>query len=84
MQEQLRNQVEEIWLTPILGQYLLRPTDRAYNSNGTLNYGGASGRLSNGFFNVAALQKLNEKQAETARGFANFSAEYKILKNLKL
>ena len=67
---------------PILGQYLLRPTDRAYNSNGTLNYGGASGRLSNGFFNVAALQKLNEKQAETARGFANFSAEYKILKNL--
>ena len=70
------------YANPILGQYLLRPTDRAYNPDGTLNLGGTNGKLSNGFFNNAALQQLNYIQSQTARVFGNFQADYKILKNL--
>ncbi len=70
------------YANPILGQYLLRPTDRAYNLDGTLNLGGTNGKLSNGFFNNAALQQLNYIQSQTARVFGNFQADYKILKNL--
>ena len=70
------------YANPILGQYLLRPTDRAYNPDGTLNFGGTNGKLSNGFFNSAALQQLNYIQSQTARAFGNFQADYKILKNL--
>ncbi|MEC5394221.1 SusC/RagA family TonB-linked outer membrane protein [Bergeyella sp. RCAD1439] len=66
---------------PILGQYFLRPTDAVRNADGTYNYGD-SGYLSNGLFNVAAVQQLDYSIAKTARVFANFQAEYKILKNL--
>ena len=70
------------YANPILGQYLLRPTDRAYKTDGSLNYGGRGGKLSNGFYNVVALQNLNYIQSQTTRAFGNFQADYKILKNL--
>lgn len=66
---------------PIFGQYFLRPTDALRGSDGAYNLG-SYGRLSNGLFNVAALQDLNYTKAGTARIFANLQAEYKILKNL--
>ena len=67
---------------PILGQYLLQPTDPIYKPDGTFNFGGASGKLSNGLYNNAALQRLNHIQSQTSRAFGNFQADYKILKNL--
>ena len=39
-------------------------------------------KLSNGFYNVVALQNLNYIQSQTTRAFGNFQADYKILKNL--
>ncbi|MDO4229414.1 MAG: SusC/RagA family TonB-linked outer membrane protein [Capnocytophaga sp.] len=66
---------------PILGQYLLRPTDAVRNADGTFNYG-RNGYMSNRLYNVAALQTLNHINAETTRLFGNFQADYKILKNL--
>ncbi|MFB9120312.1 SusC/RagA family TonB-linked outer membrane protein [Bergeyella porcorum] len=67
---------------PIMGQYFLRPTDPVRNADGSYYLGGSGGRMSNGLFNVAALQSLNYKQGNTARIFGNLQAEYKILKNL--
>lgn len=67
---------------PILMQYMLRPTDRAYNPDGTLNLGDAGGKLSNSLFNAVAVQELSYNIAQTTRGFANFQADYKIWKNL--
>ena len=67
---------------PILGQYLLQPTDPVYHSDGSFNFGGSNGKLSNGLFNNAALQQLNYIQSQTTRAFGNFQADYKILKNL--
>lgn len=66
---------------PILGQYFLRPTDPIRNANGSY-YFGTAGRLSNGLFNVAALQDLNFETAQTARVFANVQADYKIVRGL--
>ena len=66
---------------PILGQYLLQPIDRAYNPDGTYNYG-VNGELRNGLHNVAALQGINQYKAETVRGFGNFQADYKLWDNL--
>lgn len=67
---------------PILGQYFLRPTEAVRTATGAYNYGGAGGRLSNNMFNVAALQDLNYRRANTARVFGNLQADYKILDNL--
>ncbi|MEN4759361.1 SusC/RagA family TonB-linked outer membrane protein [Chryseobacterium sp. C39-AII1] len=67
---------------PILAQYFNRPTDPVRNADGSWYFGGATGRLSNGNFNPAALQDLNYVKAGTFRAFANLNAEYKILKNL--
>ena len=69
-------------LNPYLRTVSIRPTDRAYNTDGSLNYGGRGGKLSNGFYNVVALQNLNYIQSQTTRAFGNFQADYKILKNL--
>ncbi|AJW64362.1 TonB-dependent Receptor Plug Domain protein [Elizabethkingia miricola] len=66
---------------PILAQYFNRPTDPVRNPDGSW-YLGQRGRLSNGNFNVAALQDLNYNRNETARVFANLQAEYKIVKGL--
>ncbi|MCQ4039391.1 SusC/RagA family TonB-linked outer membrane protein [Riemerella anatipestifer] len=66
---------------PILGQYFLRPSDALLNGDGTYNLG-SYGRLSNGLFNVAALQNLNYINASTARIFANLQTDYKLAKNL--
>ncbi|WP_204271122.1 hypothetical protein, partial [Escherichia coli] len=65
----------------ILAQYFNRPTDALRNADGSWNLG-QSGRLTNGKFNVAALQDLNYSRNETARVFANLQAEYKIIKGL--
>lgn len=65
---------------PILARYFLYPTDPLKNSDGTYYFG--NGRLSNSFYNIAALQDINYQRANTARVFANIQADYKILKNL--
>ena len=66
----------------ILGQYLLQPTDRAYNPDGTLYLGGSNRKMSNGLQNSVANQQMNYIETQTARAFGNFQADYKILKNL--
>lgn len=67
---------------PILAQYFNRPTDPAYNPDGTWYWNPATSRLSNSQFNPGYLLEKNYVQAGTLRAFANLSAEYKILKNL--
>lgn len=66
---------------PMLTELFARPTDPAYNSDGTY-YLGVNGRLSNNLFNNAYLAENNYYRAETARVFAAVNADYKILKNL--
>lgn len=66
---------------PILTELFARPTDAAYNADGSYNLG-IAGRLSNNLFNNAYLAENNYYRAETARIFANLNADYKILKNL--
>lgn len=66
---------------PMLTELFARPTDAAYNADGSYNLGTA-GRLSNNLFNNAYLADHNYYRAETARVFANVNADYKILKNL--
>lgn len=64
---------------PVMGQYFLRPTEPVRNSYGSYNLG-TSGRLSNGLYNVAAIQDLNFQKAQTSRFFTNLQADYKIAK----
>ena len=66
---------------PIMAQYFLRPTDAARNADGSYNFG-EDNALSNGLYNTAAGQALNDMQAQTARVFANLKVNYKIIKNL--
>lgn len=66
---------------PVYGQYMLRPTERAYNSDGSFNYG-QYGMLSNGTYNIAALQQLNHNKNQTIRALANFQLDYQVAKNL--
>ena len=66
---------------PILTELFARPTDAAYNPDGSY-YLGVNGRLSNNLFNNAYLAENNYYRAETARVFASLNADYKILKNL--
>ena len=66
---------------PIMAQYFLRPTDAARNADGSYNLG-EDNALSNGLYNTAAGQALNDMQAQTARVFANLKVNYKIIKNL--
>ncbi|MET3537071.1 SusC/RagA family TonB-linked outer membrane protein [Chryseobacterium limigenitum] len=66
---------------PILFELFARPTDPAYNADGTY-YLGTAGRLSNNLFNSGYTQENNYFRASTARVFGNIYGEYKILKNL--
>lgn len=66
---------------PILTELFARPTDAAYNADGSYNLG-TGGRLSNNLFNNAYLAENNYYRAETSRVFATVNADYKILKNL--
>ena len=66
---------------PVYGQYMIRPTERAYNPDGSLNYG-QYGMLSNGTYNIVALQKLNYNKNQTMRALANFQLDYQLAKNL--
>lgn len=66
---------------PMLTELFARPTDPAYNSDGSY-YLGVNGRLSNNLFNNAYLAENNYYRAETSRVFATVNADYKILKNL--
>lgn len=66
---------------PMLTELFARPTDPAYNADGSY-YLGTNGRLSNNLFNNAYLAENNYYRAETARVFATVNADYKILKNL--
>lgn len=66
---------------PILFELFARPTDQAYNADGTY-YLGNGGRLSNGLFNSGYVQDNNYFRASTARVFGNIYGEYQILKNL--
>lgn len=66
---------------PILTELFARPTDAAYNADGSY-YLGVGGRLSNNLFNNAYLADHNYYRAETSKVFATVNADYKILKNL--
>ena len=68
---------------PILSAYFNRPTDPAYNEDGTFYWNPSTSRLSNSQFNPVALLDMNYSKAQTARIFANFKADYEIIKNLK-
>ncbi|SDE34267.1 SusC/RagA family TonB-linked outer membrane protein [Riemerella columbipharyngis] len=67
---------------PILQQYFLLPTDPVRNPDGTY-FGLEDNQVSNGLYNPAALLEYNSIKTGTAKVFANFSAEYSILKNLR-
>lgn len=66
---------------PIMAQYFLRPTDAVRNADGSYNFG-EDNAMSNGLQNTAAVQELNDIQAQTARVFANLKVNYQIIKNL--
>ncbi|KQR95503.1 SusC/RagA family TonB-linked outer membrane protein [Chryseobacterium sp. Leaf180] len=66
---------------PILTELFARPTDAAFNPDGSYNLG-TGGRLSNNLFNNAYLADNNYYRSETARVFATVNADYKIIKNL--
>lgn len=66
---------------PIMAQYFLRPTDALRNADGSYNFGEGNS-LSNGLYNTAAVQALNNMQAQTTRVFANLKVNYQIIKNL--
>lgn len=68
---------------PISTPYFNRPTDPAYNADGSFYWNPSTGRLSNGTFNTVALLDYNYNKAQTARIFANFKAEYQIADGLK-
>ena len=68
---------------PILSSYFNRPTDPAYNADGSYYWNPSTSRLSNSQFNPVALLDMNYSKAQTARIFANFKADYQILKDLK-
>ena len=68
---------------PVLAAYFNRPTDPAYNADGSYYWDPSNNRLSNGMFNPAALLDLNYNKGETARIFGNIKAEYQIFKNIK-
>lgn len=68
---------------PILSSYFNRPTDPAYNEDGSYYWNPSTSRLSNSQFNPVALLDMNYSKAQTARIFANFKADYQILKDLK-
>ena len=68
---------------PILSSYFNRPTDPAYNADGSYYWNPSTSRLSNSQFNPVALLDMNYSKAQTARIFANFKAEYDIWKNIK-
>ena len=66
---------------PVYGQYMLRPTERVYNPDGSFNYG-QYGMLSNGTYNIVALQQLNHNKNQTIRALANFQLDYQVAKKL--
>ncbi len=68
---------------PILASYFNRPTDPAYNEDGSYYWNPSNSRLSNSMFNPVALVNLNYSKAQTARVFANFKADYQIMDGLK-
>ena len=68
---------------PILAGYFNRPTDPVYNEDGSFYWNPSTSRLSNSQFNLVALLAMNYQTGKTARVFANFKADYEIIKGLK-
>ncbi|MDQ0591888.1 ferric enterobactin receptor [Chryseobacterium ginsenosidimutans] len=66
---------------PLIAQYFNLPIDPVRNPDGSW-YLGINSSLPSGNFNVAALQELNSRKANTSRVFANLGVNYKILNGL--
>ncbi|MEN5309446.1 SusC/RagA family TonB-linked outer membrane protein [Chryseobacterium cucumeris] len=66
---------------PLIAQYFNLPVDPVRNPDGSWYYG-VDNSLPSGNFNVAALQDINSRKANTSRVFANLGVNYKILDGL--
>jgi TonB-linked SusC/RagA family outer membrane protein len=66
---------------PILSAYFLRPTQNAYNDDGTLNY---SLTTFPSIYNPVALAEYDKRKMFTLKGLGNINVEYRPVKNLSL
>ena len=65
---------------PVLASLFLRPSQNAYNADGTLN---TSSAVFNQTYNPLALEELDEKTLKTTKALASANLEYRILRDLK-
>jgi len=65
---------------PVLAGYFLRPTQNAYNADGTVNY---SPVTFNQTFNPLAIVEYDRGLFNNIKTVSTFAAEYEIIKNLK-
>lgn len=65
---------------PVLAAYFLRPTQNAYNADGTVNF---STTLFNQTYNPLAIIQYDRGIFNNIKTISTLSAEYEIMKNLK-
>ncbi len=65
---------------PVLASLFLRPSQNAYNADGTVN---TSNATFNQTFNPIALEQLDDRSLKTVKGLGSVNLEYKILPDLK-
>jgi TonB-dependent starch-binding outer membrane protein SusC len=65
---------------PVLAGYFLRPTQQAYNPDGSLNY---SVTEFNQTYNPLALAQYDKQQLRNMKALGNITGEYNIIKDLK-
>ena len=72
--------MEEHFEIPFWQRYFLRPTQNAYNADGTVNF---SPTTFNQTFNPLAIVQYDRGLFNNIKTVSTFSAEYEIIKNLK-
>ena len=65
---------------PVLSAYFLRPSQNAYNADGTVNY---STTVFNQVYNPLAIEQYDRTEANIVKILANAFAEYQFYKDLK-
>lgn len=65
---------------PVAGAYWLRPSQNAYNTDGSLNI---SNTVFNQLYNPLAIAEYDRIQLNNVKVLANFSGEYQFYKDLK-
>lgn len=65
---------------PVLASLFLRPSQNAYNADGTVN---TSNAVFNQTYNPLALAELDERTLKTLKAIASATLEYRILRDLR-